>query len=731
MRIRKFPYFNQHDYNDCGHTCIRMIAKFYKKNISTAKLKKLSDITFLGLSIKSLAELAEKIGFKSLVIKTDFNQLQQEVPLPCIVYWKQRHFVVVYKTTTKKIYVADPSYGLLDFNKKEFTDYWIGKNTIESEGIILLLEPTLEFFKNTDDKGNFKPTINAIFKYVLIYKRYLIQLFLGVLTGSLLQLIFPLLTQSMVDIGINNRDVNFIYLILAAQLMLFVGKMSIEFIKNWIILHLGARVNIAIISDFLIKIMKLPISFFESKHMGSLLQRVTDHDRIEQFLNSTIIEILFAITTLVIYGTVIALYSLPIFFTFLWGSIIYFLWIVAFLAKRRRLDYTRFEQQSANTNALIELFTGMTEIKLNDAEIAKRWKWEEIQAKLFKVNIKTLGLKQLQEGGSLFINEVKNIFITVLAATQVVNGQITLGMMLAISYIIGQLNGPLLQIINMVTSFQDTKIALERIAEVYEQEDEEPTTKNLVPSISKQSDIQIKQLCFKYEGNYNSNIIDNLSMTIPHGKTTAIVGTSGSGKTTLLKILLKLHKPTQGDIYVGGIRIENLSAKMWRKNTGCVMQEGYIFSDTVANNIAVGNENIDFEKLYKATKMANIQDFVEALPLGYDTKIGRDGAGISVGQKQRILIARAIYKNPDFIFFDEATSALDATNEKIVMQNLNEFLKDKTCVVIAHRLSTVKNADQIVVLEKGRIIEQGTHTDLVLLKGAYYSLVKNQLELGQ
>lgn len=730
MNVRRFPYYQQHDYNDCGHTCLRMIARHYGKSISLAWLKKQSDISFIGLSLSSLSQLAEKIHFKSLVIKTDYAQLAEEVPLPCIAYWKQNHFVVIYKITKNKVHVADPAYGLLNFTKNEFITYWIGKSTADNQGLLLLLEPTLQFYNNEEETEPFRPGLQILAQYIKTYRKLLVQLFLGVIAGSLLQLLFPLLTQAMVDIGINNRDTEFIYLLLLAQLMLFVGRTSVEFIKNWIILYLGTRVNISIISDFLIKIMKLPVSFFEGKHMGNLLQRISDHDRIEHFLNTTIIEILFAITTLVVFGGIIAIYSISIFIVFVLGSSLYFLWILIFLKKRRQLDYKRFNESGANTATLIELFTGMQEIKLNGAELLKRWKWERIQARLYKVNIKSLGLKQTQEGGSLFINEIKNICITFLAAKQVVQGEITLGMMLALSYIIGQLNGPILQLIGMIRSYQDAKIALERISEIHTHSEEETQQNSKTAFLPANASISIRNLYFKYEGNYNEYILNDLSFDIPYGQTTAIVGASGSGKTTLLKILLKFYNSTTGDIKVGGIKIENISARAWRKKAGAVMQDGYIFSDTVAQNIAVGEENINYEKLQHALHMANIDELVQSLPLGYNTLIGRDGAGMSVGQKQRILIARAIYKDPEFVFFDEATSSLDANNEKVIMHNLTQFLKGKTALIIAHRLSTVKNADQIVVLDKGRIIEQGTHQQLTSLKSAYYHLVKNQLELG-
>lgn len=730
MNWKKFPFYRQHDYTDCGHTCLRMIAKFYGKSVSLARLKGMSDVSYIGLSIHSLGKLAEKIQFRTLPIQSDFKQLHDEVPLPSIVHWNQNHFVVVYKVEKNKVYVADPSYGQLKFSRKQFIKHWTGSEKENALGNILLLEPTLQFHEQSEDHEPYKPGIKVILKQLKGYQKFIVQLFLGLAAGSVLQLLFPLLTQAMVDIGISNRDVGFIYLILFAQLLLFVGRTTIDFIKNWIILHLGVRVNISIISDFLIKLMKLPLAFFETKHMGNLLQRITDHERIGTFINSTLPDLMFGITTLLIYSIIIAFYSLNIFAVFFVGSAMYFAWIYIFLEKRKSLDFKKFSEDARNTSNLIELFTGMKEIKLNGAEVNRRWKWEGIQAKLYQVNIKSLGLKQIQEGGSLFINEVKNIIITFMAAQQVVNGEITLGMMLALSYIIGQLNSPILQAIGMIRNGQDARIALERISEIYDHQEEDPKEVAKIKTLPDSPTIQIRDLWFKYEGDHNAFVLKGLNMDIPFGKTTAIVGTSGSGKTTLMKLLLKFYPPSKGSILIGGIELGNISTSDWRKYTGTVMQDGYIFSDTVSSNIVVNEENVNMERLRYATKVANATEFIDQLPLGFETMIGRDGAGLSVGQKQRILIARSIYRDPDFMLFDEATSALDANNEKAIMNHLNSFTKGRTTLVIAHRLSTVKNADQIVVLEKGTILEQGTHQDLCSLKGKYYHLVKNQLELG-
>ena len=730
--MKKFPFYTQPDAMDCGPTCLRMIAKFYGRTISLQKLRAISETTREGSNLKNIADAAENIGFRSLGVKIDFEKLLEDAPLPCIVFWQQQHFVVVYKITKKQVFVADPAHGLIQYSHAEFIENWIGKNAdrITEEGIALLLEPTPKLkHKEEDDNVESSRGFSFLFKYLFRYKKFLVQLIIGLLAGSLLQLIFPFLTQSVVDIGIQNQDINFVYLILIAQLFLFIGQTSIELIRSWILLHLSTRINISLISDFFIKLMSLPIAFFDVKMTGDIMQRINDHQRIENLLTSTSLNTLFSMFNLVIFGGVLAWYDWKIFGIFMTGSVLYFVWVTLFLKRRKDLDYKRFSQLSDEQSKVMELVNGMQEIKLHNAEKQKRWSWEYLQARLFKISMKSHALEQTQTIGSRFINESKNILISAFSAKLVIDGDITLGMMMAISYIIGQLNSPIQQLISLVYSVQDAKIALERLSEIHNKEDEEKVGEEKVTDIPENPSFEIKDLHFRYTGS-NEEVLKGINMHIPANKVTAIVGSSGSGKTTLMKMLLKFYEPIHGEIKVGNLNLSNISQKVWRDKSGTVMQEGYIFNDTIANNIAIGEDVIDKDKLRNAVKTANIQEYIEQLPLGYSTKIGQDGIGMSTGQKQRLLIARAVYKNPEFIFFDEATSALDANNEKIIMENLNTFFKDRTAVVIAHRLSTVKNADQIVVLEFGEIVENGTHKELVALKGRYYELVKNQLELN-
>lgn len=727
--MQKFPHYKQTEAKDCGPTCIKIIAKYYGKIINTQQLRTLSETTREGSSLLGLSEAIEKMGFRSLGVKLTFIKLL-EASLPCIVHWNKNHYVVVYKIKKGVVYISDPAHGLITYTKDEFINHWIGNNADENteEGIALLVEPTPLFYKEEfDEDAPFG--FSFIFKYLFKYKKFIVQLIVGLLAGSLLQLILPFLTQSVVDVGIKNQDVNFIYLILFAQLFLYIGKASLEIIRSWILLHLSTRINISLISDFFIKLMKLPISYFDVRMTGDLLQRINDHKRIERILTTSSLTIIFSLFNLVVFSFVLGYYSIQIFGFFALGSVFYISWVLFFFKKRKELDYKRFSQVSQEQSKVIELINGMQEIKLHNAERRMRWNWEYVQARLFKISTKSLALEQTQSVGSNFINEIKNMFITILSAKLVIDGEITLGMMMAISYIVGQLNAPVTQLISFMRDVQDAKISLERLGEIHNMEDEEKQGDEKVTNFPENADIALKNISFRYTGGLEP-VLKDVSFTIPANKTTAIVGVSGSGKTTLMKLLLRFYELDKGEILVHNFNLKNISQKVWRANCGVVMQEGYIFNDTIAKNIAIGEDYVDTKKLLHAVDVANISDYIDGLPLGYNTKIGNEGSGLSTGQKQRLLIARAVYKNPKYLFFDEATSALDANNEMVIMQKLNSFFADKTAVIIAHRLSTVKNAHQIVVLDKGEIVEVGNHAELINQKGNYYHLVKNQLELG-
>jgi len=729
--LKKFTHYKQADFKDCGPTCLKIVAKHYGKTINIQDLRDITETTREGSNLLFLSDAAEKIGFRTLGVKINLERLH-EAPLPCILHWNKNHYVVLYKIRKNMYYVSDPAFGLIEYSKEDFIKFWIGNNAgnATQEGIALLMEAAPKFFQSDFDKEENKGLgFSLLSQYVLRYKSFLIQLSIGLVASSLLMLISPFLTQSIVDVGIQNQNIHFIYLILFAQLFLFAGKTGLELIRSWILLHLSTRINISLISDFFIKLMNLPISFFDVRMTSDIMQRINDHRRIERILTTSSLNVLFSMLNVVVLGAVLAYFNLQIFLVFFLGSLLYFGWITLFLKRREILDYKRFAEVSQEQSKVMELINGMQEIKLHNAEKQKRWGWEYVQARLFRVSIKGLVLEQTQTIGSSFINELKNIFIIFLSAKLVIDGSITLGMMLAISSIVGSLNGPITQLIEFVRELQDAKISLARLSEIHEKEDEIQQEVHQTNEVPIDCDIILKNVSYRYLGS-DIPVLDDLNLTIPANKVTAIVGVSGSGKTTLMKLLLKFYEPEKGEINIGNAQLKNITQKAWRSNIGAVMQEGFIFSDTIANNIAFGVDKIDKERLVYAADVANIKEYISGLPLGYNTKIGAEGVGMSTGQKQRLLIARAVYKNPELLFFDEATSALDANNEKAIMQKLDVFFKDKTVIVIAHRLSTVMNADQIVVLDKGKIIEIGNHSALVEQKGNYFELVKNQLQLG-
>jgi ATP-binding cassette subfamily B protein len=724
----KSQFYKQHDAMDCGPTCLRMVAKYYGKVTAINNLRSQSRYNREGVSILGISKAAESIGFKTLAVNFTIENLITETPLPCILHWNQNHFIVLYKATKNKFTIADPAKGIITLSRQEFTQSWVS-NREEKKGIALLLEPTPAFYEQENEKER-GIGWGLLSKYSLKYKAQIFQLFVGLLLGSLLQLIFPFLTQSIVDTGINTGNLNFIQLILIAQFTLFFARTVVEFIRSRILLFVSTHINLSILSDFWIKLMRLPLNFFDTKQTGDILQRINDNRRIETFITGTALQTIFSVFNLIVFSFVLLSYNTTIFIIFAAGSLMYFFWIRLFLKYRRTLDYKRFAAASKENTITMQLIQGMQEIKLNNAEHLKRWEWEGVQASLFKLTFKSLSLSQYQQAGAFFINEGKNIFITYLVAVSVLNGQLTLGAMLAIQYIIGQLNSPVEQLIGFTQQAQDAKISLERLNEIHELQDEEPSGTSFNNHLSDNTSIVFNNLNFTYPGAGNMAVLKTLNLTFPAGKVTAIVGMSGSGKTTILKLIQKFYDNYTGEIKIGDTNIKYISPFFWRSISGSVMQDGFIFSDSIEKNIAVGDENPVYEKLIHACKVANILSFVESLPLGFNTKIGAEGNGISAGQKQRMLIARAVYKDPQFLLFDEATNALDANNEKMILENLQEFFKGRTVIVVAHRLSTVRNADKIVVLQDGEIIEEGNHEELAGRKGKYYELVKNQLELG-
>jgi ATP-binding cassette subfamily B protein len=729
MRTKKFPVILQKNNADCGPVSLQMICKYYGKNISQSQLVNLTQLGKDGVNLYGISDAAEKIGFRTLGVNISMQKLLDEAPLPCIVHWDQNHFVVVTPASdSKKITVADPAHGLIKYKPEDFRRRWLNSED-DAPGIALLMEPTPEFYKQEEGSDN-KISWAFLTRYLVQHKRYFLQLGLSLLIASVLQLVFPFLTQSIVDVGINNKNMHYIYLVLIAQLCLFTGRTITEFIRSRILLFIGTRVNISILSDFWIKLMKLPVSYFDVKKAGDILQRLGDHNRIQTFLTVSSLNVLFSMLNFITFSVVLFIYNPTIFLVFLAGSVLYFFWIRIFMKARRELEVKRFAIASKENSATMQLIGGMQEIRLNNTDKVRRWEWEQLQAGLFRLSFKSLSISQYQQAGGFFINEGKNILITFMVATAVVNGELTLGAMLAIQYIIGHLNSPVEQVIGFMQQAQDAKISLERLNEIHQMKDEEPADMTFIHRLPENKSIKLNSLSFTYTGAGNEPVLKNIDIVIPEGKVTAIVGASGSGKTTLLKLLLKFYDHYQGEVKIGESNLKYISPRFWRDQCGAVMQDGFIFTDTIANNIAQSDERPDYERLIYACKVANILSFVESLPLGFNTKIGAEGNGISQGQKQRILIARAVYKDPSYIFLDEATNSLDANNERLILRNLDEFFRGKTVVVVAHRLSTVRNADHIIVLKDGEIVEQGLHDTLAATKGYYYELVKNQLELG-
>ena len=721
---------------ECGATCLRMIAKYYGKEYSAETMQRLCLVTREGVSMLSISDAAEYLGFRTVCGRITLEKVVEQRPFPCILHWNQEHFVVLYDVKTRRdgehiFCIADPGKNLLQLDEDTVRNAWISTRTRgEEKGILMALQPTPAFYEKSDEKRRMERPFHFLWGYMKPYKRYFVQLLLGLALGSVLQLIFPFLTQAIVDKGIEGKNLNLIYLILLGQLMLVASRASVDFIRRWILLHISTRVNISLLSDFLIKLMKLPMAFFDTKLVGDLIQRIQDHDRVERFLTAQTLSVMFSAFSFVVFGAVLLYYDLVIFLIFLFGSALYAAWVFLFLKKRRLLDYTYFEQRARNQSKTMQMLNGMQEIKLQNCERRRRWEWEDVQADLFRTNIEAMKLQQSQEAGSILINEVKNIVITVVAATAVINGNLSLGMMLAIQYIIGQLNAPIEQLMQFIYSLQDVKISLERINEIHGMENEEGNPQALTRFPDGERSLCLRHVDFKYDPHALQKTLNDVDFQIPAGKVTAIVGASGSGKTTVIKLLLGYYPALGGEIRIGNTPIGQYNLKWWRRQCGVVMQDGVIFSESIARNIAVGDGEIDRERLGQAARIACIDDFVRRLPLKYDTLIGQDGVGLSQGQRQRILIARAVYKNPDYIFLDEATNSLDANNERAIVENLSQFYQGKTVVVVAHRLSTVRNADQIVVMDKGHVVERGTHEELTVAQGAYYHLVKNQLELG-
>lgn len=734
MFIRRFPFFQQFDQVDCGPSCLRMIAAYHGREYSLQHLRELCHIERDGVSLLGIVHAAEQIGFNADAFRLPWQHEEEDqsglvdLQTPFIVHWEQNHFVVVYEMGPKGVLVGDPKApGLQWLSPAAFQKGWYAAG--DEMGIVLLLQPTGKFYEQGPNEDTESYGFSYLLRFLGPYRRLIVQLIIGLLGLSALQLLFPFLTQALVDIGINNQDLSFVWLMLLGMLLLFLGEVSITLLQGWILLHVGTRVNVSLVAQFLQKVMRFPLSYFDQKSTGDFLQRIYDQNRIEQFLTNTTLAALFSFVSLVVLGMLLGWYHWGICLVFFGAAALYLGWIFLFLKKRALVDHQRFRELTENQNTLIELVEGMSEIKLQQSERKRRFSWVQIQNKLFKTNTRFLTLTQYQDTGAKFISQLKDIFILFISARAVIQGQLSLGEMLAIQFVVGQLNVPLQRLVGFTRTAQDARLSLERLGELQGLKEEEPDSAIRINQLPPAADLVLDQISFAYSP-LSGNVLENINLRIPHGKVTAIVGSSGSGKTTLIKLLLGFYAPGEGQIRLGDHSLAAYSLSAWRAACGAVLQDGYLFSDSIARNITESSPNMDQDRLLFAAKMANLLEYVQHLPQQFQTKIGPQGNGISQGQRQRVLIARAIYKNPTFLFFDEATNALDAENEKVIVENLQQFYHGRTVVVVAHRLSTVKHADHIVVLEQGRIVEQGVHEGLVKQKGRYYELVRNQLELG-
>ncbi|MDI3318486.1 peptidase domain-containing ABC transporter [Pinibacter soli] len=720
-----FPHEYQLDSKDCGPACVKIISKFYGQFYSLPYLRDLCNIGTEGVSLLDICNACEIIGLKTKCIQLSFDDFKV-MPLPSIVHWKSNHFIVVYKITKSHVKVSDPGRGLLKYTIAEFKRDWIDADG--AVGTVIAIEPMADFSqRHKNSKIERRKTFENFLSYFTPYRKSFANLLIVMLLATLLQGVLPFISKSVIDVGIQANDITFINMMLIANITIIVCTLLCTITQNWILMHITSRVNISIISDYLIKLMKLPITFFENKLIGDILQRAQDHDRIRQFMMNNSLNFLFSTLTFFIFGIILLFYNFYLCLIYLTGSALFIFWVLFFMRLRKKLDWEYFEANTKNQSYWVEAIGNVQDIKINNYEKQKRWKWEDIQVQLYKISRKVQTVTNLQNTGAQFINQLTNLGITFFCANAVINGQITFGVMISSQFIIGMLNAPVMQFISFIQNYQYAKISFLRLNEIHQLEEEEEEVVNNKIELSETRNLLLRNVSFQY-GKTGDFVIKNVSLIIPQGKVTAIVGDSGSGKTTLLKLILRLYKPTHGNITIGNLNIQNINLRQWRDICGAVMQDGKMFNDTILNNIVLDDENIDYSRLKNAVTTANIATEIEALPKGYQTIMGEMGKGLSGGQKQRILIARALYKNPDYLFFDEATNALDAINEQKIVMALDSIFKDKTVMVVAHRLSTIQKADQIIVMKSGTVVEVGNHQSLMQRKeGHYYQLVKAQM----
>lgn len=728
--MASFKHIFQTDSMDCGAACLCMIARHYGKNYSLEFFRKNAFIGKEGISMLGLSMAAEKAGMHSLCAKISIEQLANEIILPCILHWDNKHYVICHKVSGKKnltFHICDPAFGCMKVCQKELYRHWIsGKFEGEEVGVAMQIEPGINFHNKGIKKAPHKFSMKYFLKYIMPHKWSILQLLLGALVLISLGYISPFISQAIVDIGILKKDLAFIILMVIAQIIINTSKTIIIFFQSWISLRMNTIINVNLVSNYLNKLSQMPMSFFESKTMGDILQRIGDHDRIKSFLMNDTINVIFSITTFIAFVVVLGIYNIHILSIFLLGNAVYVTWVLSFMKYRKELDNKAFHESALLQNNMVQFIQGMQEIKLNCIEREKCWEWEHLQARLYKISRKAMLLGQIQSAGSLIFSSTTGVVLSYITAQKVVTGEMTLGMMTSLSFILGQVAAPIGSFIGFAQRYQDAKISLERLADIHSQDDEHKEYEEKKSILPKDKNIILNKVSFSYSGNINNLVLKNISIQIPQNKITAIVGKSGCGKTTLIKLLQGLYKPLSGEIMIGDTVLENINKYVWRNHIGAVMQDGYIFSDSISKNITLHNE-VDIQKLESVLKAVNLNDFIQSLPHGYDTKIGNDGMQLSQGQRQRILLARILYRKPQVVFLDEATNALDTQNEFYIMNNIRELLYNHTIIIVAHRLSTIKKADNIIVIDNGEVIEQGTHERLLEQKGTYFQLINTQL----
>lgn len=731
----KYRVIMQHDSMQCGAACLLSVCHFYgRSGMSLEQMTEMCGVGRDGVSIYDLNKAARRLGFETLCAKLTLSDLL-DITLPCILFWNASHFVVLFEARGGRYVIGDPALGVVERSEAEVSQAWLAADDDDGvlRGVVLGLSPTDDFSCGGDcgvQSLSLRKSLPSLWTYVRPHRWCIAQLAAGLAFGCVVQLILPFLSQAVVDVGVGLRDVGSLWTLVIAQMALMLGRAAAGFVRSWILLRIGTRVNIAMVSDFLAKLMRLPMTFFDKKLTGDILQRMGDYSRVRDFFTSQALDALFALSSVAVFAFVLGCYSLRLFAVFLVGSLAHAAWLSFFMRRRRVLDYELFRRQALCSNKTLECVSSLHEVKLQGCGARRRAEWEASQEALVSTQAQSLALSQRQEAGSVVIAEGKNIVMTLCSATAVMSGDMTMGMMLATQFIAGQLVSPIERLTRFAYAAQDVRVSLERILSVSRMPDEDDGRNASPVDVDWRLGVEFRHVSFAYSPSECGHpAVDDVSLYFPSGKVTAIVGASGSGKSTLIKLLLGFFEPQEGDVSVGGVELSSLPMEWWRGQCGIVMQDGVIFSDSVARNIAMADDEPDMRRVREAARLACADGFISDLHAAFETKIGAEGQQLSKGQAQRILLARAVYRNPSLLILDEATNSLDTVSERRIVDNLASFCAGRTTIVIAHRLSTVRNADNIIVMSGGRVVERGTHNELAKLHGYYYELIKNQLDI--